>query len=126
MNFLFALGKAYEDRGEFDHAWAYYREGNSKQRASVSYDPVQTESMNDRLVRVFDRDFLQLRRGEGVRGSGTDFHTRAAALGIDLARAGTCQPQPGRGHERAALPEPRGGVAQSQPGRRHQLPRSGA
>ena len=67
VNFLFALGKAYEDRREFDHAWAYYREGNSKQRASVSYDPVQTESMNDRLVRVFDRDFLQSRRG--VAGS---------------------------------------------------------
>jgi len=66
VNFLFALGKAYEDRREFDHAWIYYREGNSKQRASVSYDPVQTESMNDRLVRVFDRDFLQSRRATGL------------------------------------------------------------
>ena len=66
VNFLFALGKAYEDRSEFDHAWAYYQEGNSKQRAAVSYDPVQTESMNDRLVRVFDRDFLQSRRGVGL------------------------------------------------------------
>ena len=66
VNFLFALGKAYEDRMEFDHAWAYYQEGNSKQRASVSYDPVQTESMNDRLVRIFDRDFLQSRTGSGL------------------------------------------------------------
>jgi tetratricopeptide (TPR) repeat protein len=66
VNFLFALGKAYEDRTEFDHAWAYYQEGNSKQRASVLYDPVQTESMNDRLVRVFDRDFLQSRRDGGL------------------------------------------------------------
>jgi len=66
VNFLFALGKAYEDRMEFDRAWAYYQEGNSKQRASVSYDPVQTESMNDRLVRIFDRDFLQSRTGSGL------------------------------------------------------------
>jgi len=66
VNFLFALGKAYEDRMEFDRAWAYYQEGNSKQRASVSYDPVQIESMNDRLVQVFDRDFLQSRRGSGL------------------------------------------------------------
>jgi tetratricopeptide (TPR) repeat protein len=66
VNFLFALGKAYEDRREFDHAWTYYQEGNSKQRATVSYDPLQTESMNDRLVRVFDRDFLQSHQGAGL------------------------------------------------------------
>jgi tetratricopeptide (TPR) repeat protein len=63
VNFLFALGKANEDRGQFDRAWDFYREGNTKQRAAVSYDPVQTESMNDRIVRVFDRDFLDARRG---------------------------------------------------------------
>jgi tetratricopeptide (TPR) repeat protein len=66
VNFLFALGKAHEDRSDFDHAWGYYRAGNAKQRAAVTYDPVQTESMNDRLVRVFDRDFLQSNRGVGL------------------------------------------------------------
>ena len=66
VNFLFALGKAHEDRGDFDRAWGYYREGNAKQRVAVTYDPVQTESMNDRLVRTFDRDFLQARHGVGL------------------------------------------------------------
>jgi len=66
VNFLFALGKACEDRGDFDRAWGYYSSGNSKQRAEVSYDPVQTETMNDRLLRVFSADFLQSRRGSGL------------------------------------------------------------
>ena len=33
VNFLFALGKAYEDRGDFERAWHFYRTGNEKQRA---------------------------------------------------------------------------------------------
>jgi len=66
VNFLFALGKAYEDRGDFGRAWDFYRTGNTKQRAQVSYDPVQTETMNDRLVRVFSADFLQSRRAAGL------------------------------------------------------------
>ncbi len=66
VNFLFALGKAYEDRGEFARAWVYYQEGNSKQRAEVAYDPVQTEAMHDRLVRTFDREFLESHRGAGL------------------------------------------------------------
>ena len=66
VNFLFSLGKAYEDRGDFDRAWDYYSTGNRKQRTEVTYDPVQTESMNDRLVRVFSADFLQAHRGAGL------------------------------------------------------------
>ncbi len=65
VNFLFALGKAYEDRGDFERAWTFYSTGNTKQRSEVAYDPVQTEAMNDRLVRVFSADFLQARRGVG-------------------------------------------------------------
>ena len=65
VNFLFALGKAHEDRGDFARAWACYRRGNESQRASVHYDPVQTESMNDRLVAVYDAQFLESLRGAG-------------------------------------------------------------
>jgi tetratricopeptide (TPR) repeat protein len=66
VNFLFALGKAYEDRGDFERAWAYYQEGNTKQRAEVAYDPVQTEVVHDRLVQTFDREFLESQRGAGL------------------------------------------------------------
>jgi len=66
VHFLFALAKAYEDRGDFGKAWDCYRRGNTRQRALVSYDPVQAELMNDRLIHVFSAEFLQSRSGAGL------------------------------------------------------------
>ncbi len=65
VNFRFALGKAYEDRKDYERAWQFYSSGNTKQRAEVSYDPVQTEFINDRILKVFTKDFLESRRGCG-------------------------------------------------------------
>jgi tetratricopeptide (TPR) repeat protein len=65
VNFLFAIAKAYEDRSDFERAWHFYETGNAKQRATVSYDPVHTETMNDRLIEVFSREFLESRDGAG-------------------------------------------------------------
>jgi len=65
VNFLFALAKAYEDRGDYERAWDAYRRGNEKQRAEVAYDPVQTEVMNDRLVAAYDEEFMATRREAG-------------------------------------------------------------
>jgi tetratricopeptide (TPR) repeat protein len=65
VNFLFALAKAYEDRGDYDRAFDFYRRGNEKQRAEVRYDPVQTEVMNDRLVGVYTAEFLESLAGAG-------------------------------------------------------------
>jgi tetratricopeptide (TPR) repeat protein len=65
VNFMFALGKAYEDRDDYDRAWSFYSAGNTKQRGEVSYDPVQTEATNDRLIEVFSADFLQAHAGLG-------------------------------------------------------------
>lgn len=66
VNFLFALAKAAEDRGDYARAWAYYRDGNARQRADVTYDPVHTEVTNDRLVEVFSAEFLRAREGLGL------------------------------------------------------------
>ena len=49
VNFLFALGKAYDDRHDYDRAWHYYERGNDKQRMLVQYDPVHTETINDAI-----------------------------------------------------------------------------
>ncbi|MGH8034301.1 MAG: tetratricopeptide repeat-containing sulfotransferase family protein, partial [Lysobacterales bacterium] len=65
VNFLFALAKACEDRGDFERAWACYEEGNSTQRMEENYDPVRTETMNDAIIKVFDREFLQQNSGHG-------------------------------------------------------------
>jgi tetratricopeptide (TPR) repeat protein len=65
VNFLFALAKSYEDRGDFERAWQYYEQGNAKQRMLVSYDPVQTETINDELVNFFNQDFFRKTEGMG-------------------------------------------------------------
>jgi tetratricopeptide (TPR) repeat protein len=65
INFLFALAKAHEDRGEFDRAWEYYHEGNQQRRILETYDPVRDEVMNDEIVKVFDREFLGENTGLG-------------------------------------------------------------
>jgi tetratricopeptide (TPR) repeat protein len=65
VNFLFALAKAYEDRGEFGRAWEYYHQGNNSRRIMENYDPVRDEVMNDEIVEVFNRDFLSANTGLG-------------------------------------------------------------
>jgi tetratricopeptide (TPR) repeat protein len=65
VNFLFALGKAHEDRGDYERAWDFYRRGNQKQRAEVQYDPVQSEVMNDRLIAVYTAELLESLRDAG-------------------------------------------------------------
>ncbi|MEZ5503566.1 MAG: sulfotransferase [Halioglobus sp.] len=65
VNFLFALAKAFEDRGDYGQAWRYYEEGNARQRMLVSYDPVQTETVNDDLIRFFSADFFRATAGQG-------------------------------------------------------------
>lgn len=65
VNFLFALAKAYEDRGDFDRAWNYYVDGNAKRRMLEHYDPIRFEMQNDAIIDVFNRDFLDEYTGLG-------------------------------------------------------------
>ena len=65
VNFLYALAKAHEDRGDFGGAWEYYRQGNETQRMLEKYDPVQTEVMHDAIIEVFSTDFLEEKSAEG-------------------------------------------------------------
>ncbi len=65
VNFLFAIAKAWEDRGDYARAFDFYQRGNARQRARVHYDPVQTEVMNDRLVEVYSAELLESMRGAG-------------------------------------------------------------
>ncbi len=63
--FSFALGKALEDRGDYVRAFEYYERGNRTRRKLESYDPVQTEVINERIRIVFDAEFLARNRGNG-------------------------------------------------------------
>jgi tetratricopeptide (TPR) repeat protein len=65
VHFRFALGKAYEDKGDFDTAWSYYDTGNQRQRKRVAHDPVQFEVRHEEIREVFSAEFLAKHAGAG-------------------------------------------------------------
>jgi tetratricopeptide (TPR) repeat protein len=67
IHFRFALGKAYEDRGDYDAAWRSYDAGNRRQRMLVSFDPLEMIQRQSEIMEVFTREFL-----EGHAGNGCD------------------------------------------------------
>ena len=67
VGIAYALGKAREDAGDPDAAFARYAEGAALQRNRVRYDPGQTELMTDRLISVFNPDLFQAHAGGGCR-----------------------------------------------------------
>ena len=64
-NFLFALGKAYEDQGDYPKSFDYYRQGNENRRERESYDPVFTADSHDRSIEVFTCEFIESCAGVG-------------------------------------------------------------
>ncbi|MDP9200129.1 MAG: tetratricopeptide repeat protein, partial [Pseudomonadota bacterium] len=82
IHFCFALGKAWEDKGDYDRAWHYYDTGNRKQRKEVFHDPVMVDTRHDHIIEVFDREFIDRHAGAG--------HESAAPIFIvGLPRSGS-------------------------------------
>jgi len=73
VHFRFALGKAYEDRKDYDKAWAHYHSGNERQRPLVNYDPVETNVQQDAIRSYITRDFLSKAEGNGYADEGPIF-----------------------------------------------------
>jgi tetratricopeptide (TPR) repeat protein len=65
VNFCFALGKANEDRGDFDSAWKWYERGNRQHRPLVSHDPLVMEKRHTNIIETFSADFLRAHEGQG-------------------------------------------------------------
>jgi tetratricopeptide (TPR) repeat protein len=69
----FALGKAYEDRGEFGESWSYYERGNALKRAESRYRPELIERNTANQKRVCTREFFEGRTGYGVASTAPIF-----------------------------------------------------
>ncbi len=65
IHFRFALGKACEDRGEYDRAWHWYETANQRQRMQVAHDPLEMESRQEEIRGVFTPEFLEENAGNG-------------------------------------------------------------
>ncbi|MDE2410307.1 MAG: sulfotransferase [Sphingomonadales bacterium] len=61
----FALGKALEDRGDADAAFAHYAAGNALRRQALSYDAGETSRFVDRLIALATPAFFAARAGQG-------------------------------------------------------------
>jgi len=73
VHFRFALGKAYEDRKDYDKAWTYYHSGNERQRPLVDYDPVANSVRRDAIRSYFTPEFLSKSEGNGYPDEGPIF-----------------------------------------------------
>jgi len=81
-SFFFALGKAYEDKQDYDTAFSYYDKGNANRRERETYDPVQTVDLHDSFIETFSKEFLAERRGVGCQSN-------APILIVGLPRSGS-------------------------------------
>jgi tetratricopeptide (TPR) repeat protein len=54
----FALGKAFEDRGEFAQSWRHYEQGNALKRSESRYRPEIFETNTRKQAEVCTRQFL--------------------------------------------------------------------
>ncbi len=62
----FALGKALEDRGDFEASWQYYERGNALRRVDSRYRPEVASACAEAIKRVFTARFFADRVGWGV------------------------------------------------------------
>jgi tetratricopeptide (TPR) repeat protein len=59
VHFLFALGKAHEDKREYERSINYYHEGNDLNRGRSNYDPKAIEAISNRIIKFFNKDFFK-------------------------------------------------------------------
>lgn len=61
----FALGKAHEDRGEYDASWRHYERGNALKREESHYRPEIIETNTRRQIDTCTREFFASNSGVG-------------------------------------------------------------
>ena len=64
-HFYFALGKALEDRGEYQQSFHFYERGNALKKEETRYDRASFERTARRQTEVCTREFFAARRGMG-------------------------------------------------------------
>lgn len=85
IRYNFALGKAREDTGEYDRAFAAYAEGNRLQHGLLPHDEAQAEDMLARIKNIFAHDFLTKLAG-AFSGRGTE---KTPVFIVGMPRSGT-------------------------------------
>ena len=61
----FALGKALEDKGEFEQSFGHYAEGNRLRRSTIDYSSSDIHDQVERSITLFKPEFFGDREGSG-------------------------------------------------------------
>lgn len=69
----YALGKAAEDREDYDAAFEYYAAGAAQRSSHDNYKPEVIEKETDRMISFFTKDFFEERKGWGCEDSAPIF-----------------------------------------------------
>ena len=78
----FALGKCYEDTGDYDNAFVHFREGCALKRSSIQYDAADQDLLITNLMTFLDQPTI-----DRLRGAGSDSELPVFVFG--MARSGT-------------------------------------
>ena len=73
VHFCFALGKANEDRSDYDSAWQWYQRGNQQQRPLLSHDPLVMENRHTTIIDTFTAKFIRAHEGQGYEAASPIF-----------------------------------------------------
>jgi tetratricopeptide (TPR) repeat protein len=65
IHLCFAIGKALEDKGEFEQSWVFYARGNALKREESAYRPDLLEDNTKRQTETCTRDFFRASAGWG-------------------------------------------------------------
>lgn len=61
----FALGKAYENTGDYEKVFDALAKGNRLYRDRLTFDPADVEALFDRIIATFDSSFCSSESGDG-------------------------------------------------------------
>jgi len=64
-NFNYSLGKAYEDRSDYDQAFNRYERGAKLRLSNENHDPVHPETTNDEIIKTITPEVLQHNKDYG-------------------------------------------------------------
>jgi tetratricopeptide (TPR) repeat protein len=78
----FALGKALDDLGDYDHAFPHFLEGNRLKRLTLVFDPDADTKSTDLTISLFTRELFERVQGKG-------FHTDLPIFVLGMPRSGT-------------------------------------
>ncbi|MDD5471719.1 MAG: sulfotransferase [Sideroxydans sp.] len=82
MSLHFALGKCYDDTKDYDKAFPHFLEGCRIKRGKLSYNPDAAAKQFAELKEVFNKDFIDARRGAGG-------HSDLPIFVLGMPRSGT-------------------------------------